>query len=112
MNLLKKAFLQFKEQRIFSEILHDCIQMFPKGAKIGGKLEDIIQVYHHADTKEVIEYIINGLLEDDQSITEPKWHGQVLKVSILSAEHCLPSVTFSNVDQIVDSSQIEDLHPD
>ena len=63
--------------------------------------EDVIQVDHHEDVRQVLEDVIHEVLKCGQRIGKSHWHDKKFKGAILSLKRGFPLVTRGSVDIVV-----------
>ncbi len=64
----------------------------------------VIDVTNHKIIQVPMEDIMDDMLKYSKCISKAKEHHNIFKMAIMSFEHCLPFITFSNVHQLVCST--------
>jgi len=75
--------------------------------RVGQINENVIEVDHHTNIKEVCKDLIHKMLESGRCITEAKRHDLVFEGAIACVEHHFPFVSSGNSNEVVCSSKIK-----
>src|SRR6266705_6303331 len=69
--------------------------------------KNIIWVYYYTHIDHILEDFVHHILERSRSISQPKRHDQILKMTISRTECCLPFVALFDPNKIVTGFEIQ-----
>lgn len=101
------AFLGFAEEVVRAKSFEHFADMLNMLVRIVGIDEDIVEVNHDVDVKEVGENVVHEGLKSGRSIGETERHNEIFICTIASAECGFPLVASSNSDIAISDAEIE-----